>query len=87
MTHSKRAQWQKLEKNFPNQSPPEFYAEVSLHHNKQYPHHCIQDPNPSVNIPLISALIHEQHRKILKLLHSGKQLLPDPGVGTPRFSN
>ncbi|KAI3360722.1 hypothetical protein L3Q82_012864 [Scortum barcoo] len=53
----------------------------------QRPQYCRHCTNPSVHLSLHFSLTLEQDPEILKLLNLGQELLPDPGVGNPRFSD
>uniref|UniRef100_A0A3P9D2G3 C-type lectin domain-containing protein n=1 Tax=Maylandia zebra TaxID=106582 RepID=A0A3P9D2G3_9CICH len=44
----------------------------------QCPHHCGHSTNPSVDLPPPSPVTCEQDPEVLKLLHLGQELVPDP---------
>ncbi|CAI5669546.1 unnamed protein product [Oreochromis niloticus] len=61
---------------------------LPLHHDGpvQRPHHCSRSTNPSVDLRLPSPITREQDPEILKLLHLGQELIPDPDATNPKYS-
>uniref|UniRef100_A0A8C6P1N6 Endoplasmic reticulum transmembrane protein n=1 Tax=Nothobranchius furzeri TaxID=105023 RepID=A0A8C6P1N6_NOTFU len=64
-------------------------TQLSLHHDRpvQRPHHCRCSTNPPIDLTLQFSLTREQDPEILKLLHLGQDLIPDPEKAFYPFPN
>ncbi|KAL4009579.1 hypothetical protein ACER0C_003431 [Sarotherodon galilaeus] len=62
---------------------------LSLHHDGSVhgPHHCSHSTNPPIVLPPPSPIACEQDPEILKLLHLGQELVPDPELSRCNLSD